>query len=133
MAGALDFFVEVIPLGDSLNGDCHHGLRRIRVNADVFPKQGVKTLVHELAHALLHGPSDTAAEMPRALKELEAESVAYMVCSELGRWGRGCLEGDLRLRTADPAGGPRHSGRARADGSPGAGGGGLMAPFCCPR
>lgn len=84
VAGALDFSVEVTPLGDSLNGDCHHGLRRIRVNADVSPKQGVKTLAHEIAHALLHGPSDVAADMPRALKELEAESVAYVVCSDLG-------------------------------------------------
>lgn len=42
------------------------------------PAQRVKTLSHELAHAMLHeGAPD------RQLAELEAESVAYVVCSAL--------------------------------------------------
>jgi len=84
VAGALDFTVEVTPLGDSLNGDCNYATRSIRINADVSALQGVKTLAHEIAHALLHGPDRVAPDVPRALKELEAESVAYVVCSELG-------------------------------------------------
>jgi len=83
VAGSLGFTVEVTPLGDSLNGDCNHATRSIRINADVTPMQGVKTLAHEVAHALLHAPEHAQAGMPRALKELEAESVAYVVCSEL--------------------------------------------------
>jgi len=43
------------------------------------PAQRVKTLVHELAHALLHESYDD-----RALAELEAESTAYVVCQVLG-------------------------------------------------
>ena len=74
--------------------------RRIRVEARNEPAQQVKTLAHELAHALLHeGTAD------RALAELEAESTAFVVCRTLGldtadytlrlrrllgrRWGRG--------------------------------------------
>jgi antirestriction protein ArdC len=39
----------------------------------------VKTLAHEIAHALLHEQFDS-----RALAELEAESTAYVVCQALG-------------------------------------------------
>jgi antirestriction protein ArdC len=39
----------------------------------------VKTLAHELAHALLHADAGD-----RALAELEAESVAFVVCDALG-------------------------------------------------
>jgi len=41
--------------------------------------QRVKTLAHELGHALLH---ESAGD--RALAECEAESVAYVVCRALG-------------------------------------------------
>jgi antirestriction protein ArdC len=84
VARALDFTVDVAPLDGSLNGDCNHGNRRIRVNAEVSPMQRVKTLSHELAHAWLHGPDRMPADMTRGLKELEAESVAYIVCQEVG-------------------------------------------------
>jgi antirestriction protein ArdC len=83
-ARALDFTVDVAPLDGSLNGDCNHANRRIRVNAEVSPIQRVKTLSHELAHAWLHGPDRMPADMTRGLKELEAESVAYIVCQEVG-------------------------------------------------
>jgi antirestriction protein ArdC len=39
----------------------------------------VKTLAHELAHALLHEKFDN-----RPLAELEAESTAFVVCQALG-------------------------------------------------
>ncbi len=39
----------------------------------------MKTLAHEIAHALLHEHFDS-----RALAELEAESTAYVVCQSLG-------------------------------------------------
>ena len=42
----------------------------------------VKTLVHEIAHALLH--DEQAAIADRQGCELEAESVAYVVTSALG-------------------------------------------------
>jgi O-methyltransferase involved in polyketide biosynthesis len=39
----------------------------------------VKTLAHEIGHALLHEQFDN-----RVLAELEAESTAYVICQALG-------------------------------------------------
>ncbi len=61
------------------NGDCSFAPRRIRVECRNEPAQQVKTLAHELAHALLHEGVDD-----RPLAELEAESTAYVVCRTLG-------------------------------------------------
>ena len=62
------------------NGDTAFGERRIRVRDSLEPAQRVKTLAHELGHALLH--CDGAVD--RALAELEAESVAFVVCEAVG-------------------------------------------------
>ncbi len=79
VAGSLGFAVEDHVLAGSINGDCSHDDRRIRIETRNAPAQRLKTLAHELAHALLHeGFAD------RALAELEAESTAYVVCRALG-------------------------------------------------
>jgi len=44
----------------------------------------VKTLAHELAHTMLHRPDQVDYHTNRDLREVQAESVAYLVCSELG-------------------------------------------------
>jgi hypothetical protein len=45
----------------------------------------VKTLAHEIGHALLHDPELVSTrELTREVKELEAESVAYITCRALG-------------------------------------------------
>ena len=49
--------------------------------------QQAKTLAHELAHEALHKSKDALATMPersRRIAELEAESVAYVVCLHFG-------------------------------------------------
>jgi hypothetical protein len=47
--------------------------------------QQAKTLAHEIGHALLHDPgAETTTETARGLKELEAESTAYVICTALG-------------------------------------------------
>jgi antirestriction protein ArdC len=61
------------------NGVCNYTERRITIEVGNQPVQQVKTLVHEIAHAILHEDSKD-----RALAELEAESVAYVVCAVLG-------------------------------------------------
>ncbi len=80
-AGELGFLVHFTSLWGSRNGDCSHALRRIRIRDDLPGAHQLKTLAHELAHAALHGPSFQGS---RALAELEAESVAYLVCQNLG-------------------------------------------------
>jgi intracellular sulfur oxidation DsrE/DsrF family protein len=79
VAGALGFTVEEHAFLGEKNGDCSHALRRIRVEVSLAPAHRVKTLAHELAHAVLH--ADATEE--RGLKELEAESVAFVVCEAL--------------------------------------------------
>lgn len=63
------------------NGECDFSMRTIRIRPDLAGAQTVKTFAHELAHAILHdGPSAATRE----LRELEAESTAYVVCSAFG-------------------------------------------------
>ncbi len=78
-AGRIGYSIRWAELPDGLNGDCSFDRRRIRVEVRNSAAQQVKTLAHELAHALLHqGQTD------RRLAELEAESTAYVVCRRLG-------------------------------------------------
>jgi antirestriction protein ArdC len=65
----------------SENGYCDFVGKKIAVRPDVAPAQAVKTLVHELGHALLHGDE---VGRSREVQEVEVESVAYMVCDALG-------------------------------------------------
>jgi len=44
----------------------------------------VKALVHELAQVPLHEPNQIETHAKRERCEVEAESVAYLVCAELG-------------------------------------------------
>jgi hypothetical protein len=78
-ARSLGFAVERWPLEEGVNGDCSHSRHRIRVSTGLVGAQGVKTLAHELAHALLHERWED-----RAIAELEAESTAFVVCRALG-------------------------------------------------
>ncbi len=79
VAMSIDFTVEDHEFGDTTNGDCSPSHNRIRVGTRNAPAQRVKTLAHELAHALLHDRVED-----RGLAELEAESTAYVVCQSLG-------------------------------------------------
>jgi N-terminal domain of anti-restriction factor ArdC/IrrE N-terminal-like domain len=79
VAHELGFRVEDHIFDAATNGDCSHAERRIRVGAELAPAQRAKTLAHELGHALLH-----AEPGERGLRELEAESVAFVVCDALG-------------------------------------------------
>lgn len=78
-AEEMGYSVVSTELPGTTNGDCAFALRRIRVECRNDPAQQVKTLAHELAHALLHEGTDD-----RPLAELEAESTAYLICQSLG-------------------------------------------------
>jgi hypothetical protein len=65
------------------NGVTRWDSRVVLVRADMDDAAMVKTLIHEAAHVLLHaGPPGQF--LPRPLKEVEAESVAYVVASAHG-------------------------------------------------
>ncbi len=60
---------------------------RIVIKPGMSQVQTIKTLVHEIAHAKLHKPADLLVEeqpKQRRQKEVEAESVAYVVCQYFG-------------------------------------------------
>ncbi|MBT0568588.1 ArdC-like ssDNA-binding domain-containing protein [Williamsia sp. CHRR-6] len=67
------------------------GTKLIVVDADLAPAQAAKTMIHETAHAmLLHADTDghrvdtLDIEQHRGIREVEAESVAYVVAALCG-------------------------------------------------
>lgn len=64
-----------------------HMDKEICVRADMGESQTIKTMIHEVAHAMLHD-SDQMKQRGEAkdqlTKETEAESIAFTVCSALG-------------------------------------------------
>jgi hypothetical protein len=72
-------------LESGANGDTSHSEGRIRVVSSNSEAQQAKTLAHEIGHALLHDPGvEATKDLERGLKELEAESAAYVICTALG-------------------------------------------------
>ena len=49
---------------------------------EISPKAGTKTLIHEIAHELMHQVDEPKPNKP--IMELEAESVAYVVSRHFG-------------------------------------------------
>jgi antirestriction protein ArdC len=66
------------------NGTTDWRTRTVTVRPDVDDAQAVKTLAHELAHVVLHDPIDRPDDHHRGRREVEAESVAYIVCHHYG-------------------------------------------------
>jgi DNA primase catalytic core len=59
--------------------------REVWVRDDVDDAQAAKTLVHELAHVLLHADPQAPADIPcTGIREVEAESVAHIVLAAHG-------------------------------------------------
>lgn len=57
----------------------------VAVKAGMPESQTVKTMIHEIAHSILHNDIlDEAEKKDRQTKEVEAESVAYTVCQHFG-------------------------------------------------
>jgi hypothetical protein len=86
MIEAQGFHVDTVADADAIagaNGVTRWDSRMVLVRADMADAAMVKTLIHEAAHVLLHaGPPGQF--LPRPLKEVEAESVAYVVASAHG-------------------------------------------------
>ena len=60
---------------------------RVVVRPGMSQKQTIKTLIHAIAHAKLHNPKDIldpTAQREKRQKEVEAESIAYVVCQYYG-------------------------------------------------
>lgn len=76
-------------LGKGCYGLCNHKDKKILLLEGMSDLQTVSTMVHESGHALAHEPyrSDfegLTAKEKREIKEVEAESIACVVCYHLG-------------------------------------------------
>ncbi|WP_373843191.1 ArdC-like ssDNA-binding domain-containing protein [Bacteroides heparinolyticus] len=60
------------------------GEKEIRIKSGMSEKQTIKTLLHEIAHSRLHSRQNDTSELSRNTKEIEAESVAYIVSNYYG-------------------------------------------------
>lgn len=69
------------PFPEGYKGVFYREDQRIALAPGMSQSQTIKTLVHEIAHSKLHNDGE---ERDRSVKEVEAESVAYVVCSYLG-------------------------------------------------
>ena len=76
-----------VEIGDArgANGFCNHADKLVMIEQERDPAQQVKTLIHELAHASLHGPNQVDYLADRGRCEVEAESVAHVVLAALGQ------------------------------------------------
>jgi hypothetical protein len=61
------------------NGLTDYTARTVAVRSNMDEAAQVKTLAHELAHVMLHGPDNPDATHHRGVGEVEAESVALMI------------------------------------------------------
>lgn len=69
------------------NGYYHNADKEIVIKKGLSESQTLKTAIHETAHAKLHDKEimeSLGVEKDRLTKEVEAESVAYCVCSSFG-------------------------------------------------
>lgn len=77
-------------MGPDTKGYFHRVEKRIALAEGQSQIQSVKTCIHEIAHATLHDPDmqeavvDTGDLPNRRTREVQAESVAFTVCSYLG-------------------------------------------------
>jgi len=77
--------VELGPVPGTAKGYASFAENRVVVRSGMSQVQTIKTLIHETAHAKLHAPDFLSENpKPRQEKEVEAESVAYVVCQHFG-------------------------------------------------
>ena len=76
-------FTEDLP--STAKGMCSYTQNTIYLRSGMSEAQTIKTLIHEVTHAMLHNPNIEANNKPdRQTHEIEAESTAFVVCSHYG-------------------------------------------------
>lgn len=86
-AQKLGWTVDKTPIPGATNGyTTLDGSYTIAIDSSLSDAQAAKTLLHELAHVILHTKDGKAlsADMRRGVREVEAESTAYVVAGLLG-------------------------------------------------
>jgi len=78
--------IEFEPMNDNQDGYCQHGVK-IGVREGMSEIQTVSAIIHEITHARLHDRDSLAeTDKPKSkeVREIEAESVSYVVCQKYG-------------------------------------------------
>jgi Domain of unknown function (DUF955). len=78
--------IEFEPLADNNDGYCQYG-KKIGIREGMSEAQTVAAIVHEITHAKLHDKQvspETADNKTKRMKEVEAESISYVVCQHFG-------------------------------------------------
>lgn len=68
----------------SAKGYFNPSTNKIVIQEGMSEVQTIKVALHEIAHAFLHGKDGEETESSRNAKEVQAESIAFTVCSYLG-------------------------------------------------
>lgn len=77
--------VEFEDIQGGANGYFNIVEKRIAIKSGMSEQQTIKTLIHEISHAILHNRENGAERgADKYTKEVQAESVAYTVCSMIG-------------------------------------------------
>lgn len=78
--------IEFEPLPENTDGYCRYG-EKIGIREGMSEVQTISAVVHEITHAKLHDREkapETATDKSRKMKEVEAESISYVVCQHFG-------------------------------------------------
>ncbi|MBQ8413097.1 MAG: hypothetical protein IJX12_05765 [Lachnospiraceae bacterium] len=81
LRAASPYSFNIMEMGGTANGLCNYATETISIRAGMSEAQTLKTAVHETAHARVHSMDDNKG---RRQKEVEAESIAYVVCNYFG-------------------------------------------------
>jgi hypothetical protein len=76
--------VEFQAMSPMIHGFYSREEKKIVLNEALPESQTVKTLIHEIAHAMVHDSQNTGEEKTPEIREIEAESIAYSVCRYYG-------------------------------------------------
>ena len=76
--------VEIAEIEGAENGFYSPADKKIVVRSGMSEAQTVKTMVHEIAHSMLHCEGGEEEDANRSKREVQAESVAFVVCNSLG-------------------------------------------------
>lgn len=81
--------ISPVPVEETVLSSGIHGCYRpkqevIQIQKNMPQLQTIKTLVHEIAHASLHNRQNNGEQLSHEQKEIEAESIAYILCRHFG-------------------------------------------------
>lgn len=83
-----EYPIEFVDIDDGAKGKCNFLDKKISINNGMSESQNIKTALHEVAHSNLHEPNlddiDDNIILARHTKEVQAESVAFIVANHFG-------------------------------------------------